>query len=211
MPSKVCPMCGKTLLLNYFYKKASNKEGYDTLCKTCRIKKYSISTDDRYIKNLYMRQIHNSIKRDMYLPTYTLMELKTWIQSQVTWHTLWDNYKNANYQTELAPSIDRINPNISYTLQNIQLVTWKDNAQHEHADVSQNIHHRNQKPVNQYDLNGNFIKTFPSIKSALESLGVRNLSGTAGIQNVCNHKMVKLKGQNPYLAKTYKGYRWEWA
>ena len=56
------------------------------------------------------------------------------------------------------------------------------------------------KQVNQYDLNGNFIKTFDSVVSAYESLGGTIHNGAANITAVC-------KGRQ----KTAYGYKWSYA
>lgn len=59
------------------------------------------------------------------------------------------------------------------------------------------------KIVNQYDLNGNFIQSFPSVKAAAESLGkVTSTSNgaTSHISDVCRGKR-----------KTAYGYKWKFA
>lgn len=58
------------------------------------------------------------------------------------------------------------------------------------------LHHRNQK-VNQYNLNGDFIKTFNTISEAAKSVGLKSISG---ITNACVG-----------LSKTSKGYIWKYA
>lgn len=58
------------------------------------------------------------------------------------------------------------------------------------------IHHGPRK-VNQYDKNGNFIKTFNTIKEAAQSVGLKSVSA---ITNVCTG-----------LSKTSKGFIWKYA
>lgn len=55
---------------------------------------------------------------------------------------------------------------------------------------------KNRKPLSQYDLNGNLIASFNSLKEAAES---NNSYKKSGISNC-------LVGRN----KTYKGYKWEY-
>lgn len=55
---------------------------------------------------------------------------------------------------------------------------------------------KNNKPIIQYDINGNFIKEWSSIKLASESLGLH--SGTIG--RVCSEK---------HMHKTCGGFKWE--
>lgn len=60
---------------------------------------------------------------------------------------------------------------------------------------------KNGKPVNQYDINGNYIQTFPSIKSAAISIGAiksnKDRGAASHIRNVCIGKR-----------KTAYGYKW---
>ena len=53
------------------------------------------------------------------------------------------------------------------------------------------------KPINQYDLDGNFIKTYKSISDAEKEL---NITSIGKISSCCNHK---------YGRKTAFGYKWE--
>lgn len=53
------------------------------------------------------------------------------------------------------------------------------------------------KPVNQYDLNGNFLKRYPSTKEAKRKTGINNGS----ISSCCNPKTYN---------KTAGGFKWEW-
>lgn len=55
-------------------------------------------------------------------------------------------------------------------------------------------------PVNQYDMEGNFIRRYSSVREALESLGVSVKTGS--IANCCKHR--------PNYHTAY-GYKWEYA
>lgn len=61
--------------------------------------------------------------------------------------------------------------------------------------VNEKMHHRNH-PVEQYSLDGKYIKTFSTIKEACDELGLKSISS---IVNVC-------KGR----AQTAKGYKWKY-
>lgn len=60
---------------------------------------------------------------------------------------------------------------------------------------------KNGKPVNQYDINGNYIQTFPSIKNAAISIGAiksnKDRGAASHIRNACIGKQ-----------KTAYGYKW---
>jgi Zn ribbon nucleic-acid-binding protein len=57
--------------------------------------------------------------------------------------------------------------------------------------------HHGQQKVNQYDKNGNFIKTFDTIKDAAQAMGLKSISA---ITNACTG-----------LSKTSKGFIWKYA
>ena len=57
------------------------------------------------------------------------------------------------------------------------------------------IHHRN-RAVNQYDLQGNFLKSFSTIKEAQLSIGAKSISS---ITNACTGR-----------SKTSGGYIWKY-
>lgn len=213
MHTKICCDCGQELPLDKFFKKSSNTDGYDIRCKKCRKLRYKVDSEERYIRDMYIAQIYRSINRNMNLPNYTLEEFKDWVLVQNNWKQLWKNYSNSEFSDKgLAPSADRINANLPYTLDNINLTTWDMNKKHGHSDVKNNLQHNNQRAVKQYDMDRNYIKTFPSIADALRSLGLSNTKSTWGISSVCDHAIVKSrKTGKEYTVKSYKGFIWEWA
>ena len=61
------------------------------------------------------------------------------------------------------------------------------------------------KKVNQYDLDGNFIKTFDSIKDASVEL-TGSIRAVSNISSVCKRK----KTTNGAIIRSYKGYQWRY-
>ena len=91
-------------------------------------------------------------------------------------------------QKDLKPSFDRIDNKKNYSFDNLQILQWKDNnlkGRKEHS-----------KKVNQYDLDGNFIRTFNSTIEA--SRAVKGYK--SNISKCC-------KGEY----KTSSGYIWKYA
>ena len=68
------------------------------------------------------------------------------------------------------------------------------------------LHDKVHIPVHQFDLSGNYIKSFDSIYDASKEIGV----SVQHIKDVCNK--VKRKDHNGYLYtyRTAGGYKWEW-
>ncbi len=76
---------------------------------------------------IYQNQRLNCRRRGKANPTYTMQELREWMFSQKKFHILFDNWKRLDYQKDYSPSVDRIEDDISYTMANIQLMTWAEN------------------------------------------------------------------------------------
>lgn len=51
-----------------------------------------------------------------------------WSKSNSDFLSLYHNWKNNNYDRKLTPSVDRVNPNIGYTLSNMEWVTHSENS-----------------------------------------------------------------------------------
>ena len=203
---KVCKDCNINKPLNEFTKKSSCKDGYEIRCKRCRSIKYNKSTPELTIKKIYGSQITNSVNRNHPLPNYTLEELITWTLSNKSWEKLYKDWQDSKYDKWLAPSIDRIDSNKPYDINNIQLMTWKENQSNAHKEVQRNELHRNQRPVRALNLDGSIHKDYHSVANALEEINGKYW----GIATVANGVPVKDGRGKYYQPRTYKGYKWEW-
>lgn len=204
---KECKDCNVVKPLNEFTKKASCKDGYEIRCKNCRSIKYNKSSLEKVIKKRYNTQLLNSSKRGHLPPNYTLNQLIEWTKKQVNWLDIYEQWVKSDYDPMLAPSIDRIDTSIPYKLDNIQLMTWKENIQKGADDSKNGLVNKNQRPVRALNLDGSLHKEYPSMSEAL-----RQINGNAwGIWSVAEGKPVKNYSNGKYYTpKTYKGYKWEW-
>ena len=133
------------------------------------------------ITQIYKNQKANSLRRGHSHPTYSKQELKDWLFSQPLFHTLYDNWKRLDWQSEYVPSIDRLEDDIGYTMANIQLMTWGENHKKYFADVKAGRNTKVCKAVLQHSLDGEFIAEFHSATSASQ---LNNIS-RGHISDVC--------------------------
>lgn len=54
-------------------------------------------------------------------------ELRAWALSQPNFNVLWASYEKSGWLRDLKPSIDRLDNKRGYELDNIRLVTWREN------------------------------------------------------------------------------------
>jgi hypothetical protein len=162
METKICSICGKEKPVSEFRFSQGRPKSYCKPCDNERNKLYR-RTLLGHLHRMYNNQKRNSIQRGHSQPAYTFEELKDWFISQPNWEDLWLKWEANNYDKQLTPSIDRLDDSKGYSFDNIRLVTWEDNNLKE-------IDNKKRK-VNQYDLEGEYLKTFDSISDALRYLG----------------------------------------
>ena len=76
---------------------------------------------------IYSAMKANAKRRKMAAPNFTLKELRLWMYRQPNFLQLFNAWTNSGHKTELRPSCDRINNDVSYKFSNLELVTWKIN------------------------------------------------------------------------------------
>jgi len=99
-------------------------------------------------------------------PSFTKEELWSWIQNNCKElfekaHQLW---ADSGCQRGLKPSVDRLNNSKGYTLDNIQLLTWSENALKQSASI--------RKPIIRYTPDGEYIDRFSHADEASKITGV---------------------------------------
>ena len=171
---KKCSTCGKEKKLSEFSKKLNYTQ---PSCKPCSYKNLNdyLRTKKGLATVIYNSQKFRSIRRNHPMPEYSLEELRSWILSRKNFEKLYNNWVNSGYNTGLKPSVDRIDDNIHYTLDNIQLITWKENEDKSNEDMRNGIlkHGNNpQKKVIITFVDTGKEKEFVSIRDAERKTGL---------------------------------------
>ncbi len=190
--TKYCTQCKTIKNISEFHKNRSREDGASDECANCvgeRHKAY-YHTKSGLISRIYGNQRSSSRARGHELPTYSKEELKEWMYSQKKFHVMFDNWKTLNFQKSYVPSVDRKNDFIGYTMDNIQLLTWKQNRDKSDNDRIAGIDIRKAKQVLKYNLEGLFICEYYSIMEAERQTGIFN----GGIIRCCKGKAKKAGG-----------------
>ncbi len=114
-------------------------------------------------------------------PTFSYEEFLGWADLQ-GFPKLYSEWRDSSFDNKNAPSVDRIKASGRYTLGNMQLITWEENA------VKGYTENRTVKEVHQYDMGGSYIQSFKSTTEAAESVraGQSNIASAArGKQKSC--------------------------
>ena len=158
-------------------------------------------TPEGWLTKVYGRMRKSAKDRKMDIPSFSKEELWDWIDKR-KFNKLFNNWLKSNCEKNLVPSINRLNDYKSYTLDNIELITWEENNKLGSKSVkTQELVHSKlggiakkifSKPVVKSDLNNKVLAIYPSAREAARQ---NNTSGSA-ISHVCRgekHTHHKLK------------------
>ena len=184
---KLCRKCNKSKPRQEFY--ANN------ICRSCggRFPK-------QLITSIYSTQKYSSKTRGFPLPNYSFEEFRSWILAQPNFKSLYKAWVNSKFDKYLKPSVDRIKEWETYTLDNIQVITWAENKVKGELDCKEGKRYHIVKPVCSFDLqSGEFVEQYFSAHEAERQLDVKH-NNISSAMNVSR----KNNGLSLGIAKSFK-------
>jgi len=146
------------------------------------------------VSSMYSHMKQACIVRGMQPPQFTRKELFDWCNSNKLFHILYDKWVKGGCVTDYIPSVDRIDDYKTYTFDNMQLMTFKENRHKAYKDKREGRNNKISKAVAQLTMNDTVYKMYHSTEEASRQTGIaRN-----GISRCCNNK-----------SKTAGGYKWK--
>lgn len=145
---KKCNKCLYEKPKSDFYKHKKSKDGLNGACKDCVKKavrsrskivgsKYDF-TEHGVIRVIYKTQKrHQKIRGHGDMP-YSKDQLSSWMYRN-GYKEMYDRWVSEGHDTNLKPSVDRINSNLGYSFENIRLVTWKENRLNQANDIKNGV------------------------------------------------------------------------
>lgn len=189
---KTCNKCLIIKCLSEFSVAKSNKDGYSNQCKKCKseLTRNYVKTLNGKITQIYNSQIKASKDRGHPLPTYNKLELTDWLLKN-DFENLFNQWVDSNYKKHLAPSVDRLDDLQGYSFDNIRLVTWdvnRDKIYDQRNDCTRIT--KQNRQVSQFTIEGEFIKSYPSIAFAARETNIQRTN----INAVCTGKVHQAGG-----------------
>ena len=201
--TKECYACKETKPTIDFHTNRAKNDGLNHECKVCVLEKQRGLTT--LINRMYNNQILHSKNRGHPRPKYTLPQFKKWVLDQPSYKDMYDKYKESNYDKNLVPSVDRKDPKLPYTLNNIELVTFSENMKRNRA-VQSEVYGEPVICINKYT--GMVVCTFPTKNIAIKTLNLtcKDLSKNADIvlkygwlSTVGDYQFVSVKNYNKFM------------
>lgn len=175
---KKCFKCGAEKELTEFYKHKGMTDGRLGKCKACTksdVKNNPVNYDlneKGVIRVIYDSQRQSSQKRGHELPSYTRNELREWLYDN-DYKKLYDAWIEGGMKKDDKPSCDRLDDFKPYTLDNLRLVTWKENREKQYLDIKlgRATSGKRCKPVMQFNSDGQYMAEYVSFSSARRAVG----------------------------------------
>jgi len=175
MQYKICSKCKVDKPYSDYHKNKSTSTGIVSMCKPCN-RTYQLAyarTREGLVRNIYSEQKESSKVRELPLPNYNAPQLVEWVFAQPEFNNLYIGWVDSNYDKWKRPSTDRINNWEPYRLDNLQMVTFRENNERSHKDAREGNNLNSQLiPVDQYSLSGDYLKTFKSLAEAERVTGI---------------------------------------
>lgn len=192
MESKIYSTCKQLKTLNQFTKNLQKKDNLSNYCKDCtkaKSKKYSRSIPG-VVSKLYASQLQRTKINKLPAVAYTKKELCKWLLSQPHFYYIYSAWVSSGYLRDYAPSVDRLEDYLGYSLTNIQLVVFKENRLKASFDIKEGRNNKLSKKVVQKSIDGVLLNTFHSLREAERCTDIRNST----ISKCCNGLLLNAGG-----------------
>lgn len=195
---KTCTVCNIEKESNLFYKHKLTFDGLSPHCKSCHLEKTKAyrRTFNGLITEIYSQQKKSCKIRKMEKPNFTKKELYNWCKNDSNFMFLYEEWVKSDFFIDKRPTTDRKDDMESYTFENIQALTYRENVNKYHNSLVNGTTKRALKPVFQYSLKGVFIKEYFSITEASRQNGLNQSKISAcvnGTQKTSGGYIWKLK------------------
>ena len=132
---------------------------------------------------IYRKQFERSRLKGWPMPNYSKEWLRDNLLSGEKFEKLYVAWVNSGYNRMDKPSIDRINHDLPYTKDNIQLMTWRENREKENIEVKCRAY---PVKVTRYST-GELIKIYDSQQQAVNDLDINQGLASAVLHGKRNH------------------------
>ena len=210
-----CPDCSRQREIRYDAYKAAET----SCCRTCiNLRRPTKPEEELFdqktyyhskigkLSSLFQQQKIRCKEKGWEAPKYSQEELTAWALALPIFHTLFDQWESSGFQKHLSPSIDRLDDYETYSLGNIQIVTWQENNDKGRYWQIVGKNTKNSLAVDQLSMDGVFLRRFHSIKEASRVVGTDN----SKISGVCKGLPIK-KGNRTTTPISAGGYKWRYS
>lgn len=147
--TKTCSHCSVTKPIEKFNRNSWSPDGYTYKCKQCKLNEYR-SLKGIAIHTHYRQRIESKI-RGHNPPEYTRHELEQWFRDNKDWDRLYKQWVDSGFSRWYSVSVDRIDDYKTYSFDNIQLMSWKENKEKSCRDTKYGINTKRSDTIRQYD------------------------------------------------------------
>lgn len=142
--TKICTKCKQEKSLDCFGKEKKGKNGLKSRCKKCN---YKYQREFSKTKNGLMSRMYSNMKKRCKLEngykhrcvSFTRSEFYHFIKTSA-FNEIYTNWVKSGYTHKLVPSVDRIDNNSGYSINNIQIITLSDNVKKDSFVKKHGIH-----------------------------------------------------------------------
>lgn len=132
---KKCSQCKEVKPFEHFGKNKQGRHGLRADCKNCakeHRRKPEVYSRSMFI---YMHQrCRNNPRYSDYAPNFTWSEFQDWLATS-SYAALYQEWRGRGYPRSHSPTLDRINNQAGYTLDNMQVITFRDNLTKDNPDA----------------------------------------------------------------------------